>query len=394
MKTTKEAKTKTSERRVYHFNVNGENTNRMIDNLVDEGRIKLAMDMTDSCGVPAEKILDVVLRKAVIRGNSRDESLCLVEYNETEHKEELEKQKIWFDIWLDRMCKKYAINTVEMALLQERVYYTTLLSDINGIKYRNPEKFNHRYGSTAGDPNREENMEQQKKIAENIIDLYPLITTILSHTGNDIILLQKYEDMAIDHFKEDFDKLEKVKTSPNLITNMGRDLANNKYKPVKEFQVLTHSASGEEYEPPKKIGSLDDVVGLPTVETSKEIVPFGIDLDYIESGWVSPDGLFYGRYGSIVDFIHKDVADDLQKAGIVPADHNNPDEWLEKDGWMKISQGRILFDNPKLDITNKQRNCLKAYAKHRNLPYIEIGMSRHKYSVDKIDDLSAIDLMR
>lgn len=368
------------------FNITGKYMTNLINSLMDEGRIKFAMQVTEDCGVPPEMILETILRKKIMQGSLRTNDLHL------EDVENSEEQQKWFKTWLDIRCKKFALITRQIAMIQERCYWASLLPNYDGIIYRSGDdtsKFTNHSGHT-----RTKDLKEMNHLAEEIADLTPLITDILPIIGESVNYLNPYFEIADKNFEQDYEHIEKMKTSPFLVTNMQRDVKQKNFQAVKEFPVRTHDSLGQKYFEPKTIGGLDDVVGLPRVKPATVVVPYGIDMEIVDTAWISPDGKFYGRFGTMADFIHKDLADEFQEAGMIPADHKNPDEWLENDGWLKISHGRILYHNIKLDVTNAQRETLKAYAKHRNLPYLEIGMLRKKLRLENIDSVSSIDLMQ
>ena len=73
-------------------------------------------------------------------------------------------------------------------------------------------------------------------------------------------------------------------------------------------------------------------------------------MDGYDAGWLSPEGDFYGDVGETSAMIHMNLADDLFKKrynkqmlddGVTEFGNLNPDNWLEKNGWIKIHHDDI-----------------------------------------------------
>ncbi|MDD5013590.1 MAG: hypothetical protein PHW73_00625 [Atribacterota bacterium] len=75
---------------------------------------------------------------------------------------------------------------------------------------------------------------------------------------------------------------------------------------------------------------------------SHEIQPVNI-MDNWSAGWLSPDAEYYALNGEIVNYLHNQIANALQKKGVIPSDAENPDVWLEQHGWVKIHKENINF---------------------------------------------------
>lgn len=74
-------------------------------------------------------------------------------------------------------------------------------------------------------------------------------------------------------------------------------------------------------------------------------------MDCYDAGWLSPDGKFYGSDGDVNSLIHECVAmdlfngvlhDEMTAHGVSEyGSQNNPQRWLEKQGWMKIHNDEV-----------------------------------------------------
>ena len=93
---------------------------------------------------------------------------------------------------------------------------------------------------------------------------------------------------------------------------------------------------------------------LSTSFFGKEYIENGILVKNIEdgydAGWLSPEGDFYGAFGATSSMIHLSIAEDLFKKkyqeqmlkdGVSLMGSENPDNWLEKQGWIKIHHNEI-----------------------------------------------------
>jgi hypothetical protein len=68
------------------------------------------------------------------------------------------------------------------------------------------------------------------------------------------------------------------------------------------------------------------------------------------AGWLAPNGDYYALNGEISNMLHNQIADALVVAKIIPIKdkdndiRENPDRWLETNGWVKIHKDWILYD--------------------------------------------------
>lgn len=74
-----------------------------------------------------------------------------------------------------------------------------------------------------------------------------------------------------------------------------------------------------------------------------ELKPVEITEGY-DSGWLSPDGEFYGLNGGVGNLLHLNIAERLLASKKIPVkEMRNPDRWLEENGWVKVHHNWILF---------------------------------------------------
>ncbi len=101
---------------------------------------------------------------------------------------------------------------------------------------------------------------------------------------------------------------------------------------------------------------------------SQEIQPVNI-MDNWAAGWLSPNAEYYALNGEIANMLHNQIADALQKKGVIPSDAEDPDVWLEQHGWVKIHKENINFagclnynyHKANVDMTPAQINTIYKY---------------------------------
>jgi len=156
----------------------------------------------------------------------------------------------------------------------------------------------------------------------------------------------------------------------------------------------------------------DDAMLQSYMEASKEIdeiVKAGIEpvdiMDNYSAGWLSPEGEYYALNGEIANMLHIQIGQALQEKGIVPenderGDKQNPDAWLEQQGWVKIHTDNIQFagclnsklsgDIPNVHMTAKQKEIIYKYIQICHGGILRAGWKLEKVSAARFnmtDDL-------
>ena len=367
------------------FNISGKNIMPLIRQMVDtEYRIAPAMDIIEDCGVPQEKIIDVILNKLKIEGDSKSNTLHLEEVNQTKEN---------YNKWINNCCKLFAKLSTQITLIQERLYYYTLLIDYRGVGYRNDKAtFTAINGNT-----RNKDLKELKKFAHQLGEIEPLISKIFPVLSIPITYLDSFLEEAYSDVEEEMEKIQELKEHPNFLPNINKYGRIEKYIPVKEFKTKKKYNYDTQFNEDVAVGSLDDVIEKPkkVEEPFEKIIPFGLDIDIVDTAWISPNGSFYGKFGMSYQLIHLELTEKLQDSGIIPKSEKNADLWLERNGWIKLSQGRLLASYEyKEEITKNQIRTLKTYAEIRKLERILIGMVGKTYPVNKLDELSMEHLIK
>ncbi|MCK9544643.1 MAG: hypothetical protein M0R03_21695 [Novosphingobium sp.] len=138
---------------------------------------------------------------------------------------------------------------------------------------------------------------------------------------------------------------------------------------------------------------LDSMKEIDTV-LSEGIKPVDI-FDNYSAGWLSPEGEYYALNGEIANMLHNQIADSLQEIGIIPKDTNNPDSWLEQNGWVKIHTDNINFagclnneslsGKPNVNMTNVQVEMIKNYINRCHNGIMRLGWKMEKVSASRFE---------
>ena len=149
------------------------------------------------------------------------------------------------------------------------------------------------------------------------------------------------------------------------------------------------------------VDDIDDTLTnyLEAVKEIDEVISNGIEpvdiMDNYSAGWLSPDGVYYALNGEIANMLHIQIADALQKKGIIPTTDEdgkvNPDSWLEQHGWVKIHGNSIHFAGclnkeiglKNVDITNVQIDIIYKYIQLKHNSIMKLGWKLQPTSAAK-----------
>jgi len=122
----------------------------------------------------------------------------------------------------------------------------------------------------------------------------------------------------------------------------------------------------------------------------EKIKPVDIKDGY-NAGWIAPNGDVYALKGVISNMLHNQIADALEKAGIIQPDEmhkGNPDAWMCRKGWVRYHDGWILYegydniriDEPVIAITEEQINKIYIYGQMCCEGLLKIGIAQRQMS--------------
>ena len=201
---------------------------------------------------------------------------------------------------------------------------------------------------------------------------------------------------------------EFIKTSlkkADVVRKLARHLEVNveidTYK-LTEIQTALQKIACLDFEP-MNLGTQADVNVQNYLDATKEIdevISKGIEpvdiMDNYSAGWLSPEGDYYALNGEIANMLHIQIGEALQEKGIVPetderGDKQNPDAWLEQQGWVKIHTDNIQFagclnhklsgDIPNVNMTQVQKDLIHKYIQVCHGGILRAGWKMTKVSV-------------
>lgn len=173
------------------------------------------------------------------------------------------------------------------------------------------------------------------------------------------------------------DFLEKV--YPDQINPFNGCVSGGRFTIVDDVAILLNSLVEYDYEIIEaSIAAEDDNIqnyikaSQEIAQTLKSLIqPVNITGNY-SAGWLSPDGKYYGLNGGIANMLHMNIADALRKKFRIEDGFEigeNPDSWLENNGWVKIHGNWVLysgydqerFKKKNIPLTDLQKTQLKNY---------------------------------
>ena len=181
------------------------------------------------------------------------------------------------------------------------------------------------------------------------------------------------------------------KTYPDQINPFNGCVSGGRFTIVDNVAILLNSLIEYNYEEIEAFiaGKDDDIqdyikASLEIAKALKSLIkPVNITDNY-SAGWLAPDGKFYGLKGGISNMLHMNIADALRKKfrfedGFEIGE--NPDSWLENNGWVKIHGNWVLysgydqerFKKKNIPLTDQQKTQLKNYGNTCHKGILKVG---------------------
>lgn len=140
----------------------------------------------------------------------------------------------------------------------------------------------------------------------------------------------------------------------NMLTNLNIDFLKERYAEI-DAPLLNH---------------IKAEVAIKE-ELQKEIQPLSF-AEKRHSGWVSPEGEWFGLDGEISNLLHCTLASMIHKRILlktgIDIGKSNPDRWLESNGWVKLTDNWVLYDGytcfgsrKRTSMTSEQKEFIKDY---------------------------------
>ena len=202
------------------------------------------------------------------------------------------------------------------------------------------------------------------------------------------------------------DFLEKV--YPDQINPFNGCVSGGRFTIVDDVAILLNSLVEYNYKEIEAcIAAEDDSIqgylkgAIEIAKILKSLIrPVNITDNY-SAGWLSPDGKYYGLNGEISNMLHMNIADALRKKFRIEDGFEigeNPDSWLENNGWVKIHGSWILytgydqerFEKKNIPLTDLQKKQLKDYGNACHNGILKVGYKQEfipAVRLEMVDDV-------
>lgn len=117
--------------------------------------------------------------------------------------------------------------------------------------------------------------------------------------------------------------------------------------------------------------------------------------DGYDAGWLSPEGDFYGLNWGAGTLLHLDIAELLLASKKIPVkEMQNPDRWLEENGWVKIHHYWILFPGSFYGktLTDVQIEKLYRYGQVCHRGVLRLGTSQTQITAARLRETEPLML--
>lgn len=223
--------------------------------------------------------------------------------------------------------------------------------------------------------------------SEEVNEIELLIKTIKNYIEKSLEI-KKAMDWVFKTFNDLFDGYDgrtECSTTLTEVMNMFKGLMNGETDFNREYEDDSVSKYIE------AVKEIDNVL-------SNKIEPVDIMKNY-SAGWLSPQGMYYALNGEIANMLHIQIADALQKDGIIPSEEEmkklncTKDMWLERNGWVEIHGSNVQFAGclnkgqglKNLNITKVQKSMIYKYIQVCHNGTIKLGWRLTQISAARFD---------
>lgn len=349
---------------------------------------KAVTAITDSLmGCPVDLALEILKGDKVITVDVDSQTCSVSEFIEGIH-DKIGYNKPDLVTWYNKKLTEIVDNGFELKKLLEVM--------IVHMKYRNIHKsydFSQIIKFIRGDV---------KEIYDDIMetsdvdDLYRL-TLVTKRYLETSVKIKSVLDWIRKTYSNDFDKSDTPEYSDyfDIISTISRlysNISSDKFKEYKESEFT----------------ELDNY--MESVREINEVIEKGIEpvniLDNWSAGWLSPEGEYYALNGEIANMLHLQIADALQKIGVIPSDDElkseTQDSWLEKNGWVKIHDDNINFagclnirlGGKNVNLTEKQIDLIYQYGQVCCGGKLKMGWKRELISAAKFEMIARNNMQK
>ena len=337
----------------YHFYLTGESFTNLVRDYWNSNLVKLAITaMTDS-GIPIDMALKICTGQMKCTGDTRegDHTLAVEDDDTTE--------EIYFTLesQIKNVEKKFINTSQKLFKLVRKHEMLSGVEDENGTLKIPGESsiFGAVYRKDESKVNKEiigRLKKDQKEALENLEILYPLAGKTMSDLPV-TDLGTNWSDIELDHY-------ETYEISQQRNTRLEQNAKIKAERQLKKILDVDSYDQGddetdEQYEKRMNVlaKKMNPIVDVKTTKT--------------KNAWISPEGKMYDVEKQPFP-IHVNAASDYKYLGIVPKDISNESDWLDKNGWMKMTSFSFMIDG---QLTQDQIDMLMDYMTARNLEKIE-----------------------
>jgi hypothetical protein len=364
-----------------HFTITGEHVTKVARDFLTSDLFHLAYQVIieDMHGMDPETGLLILTGKKKLIGDS-DNGIFLEDDNVTHvNGIPIDAQSLW-----NRASLVYLRSFSRLSMLQQRIVLLANSMNARGGGYRKGIVYDDKYGRSytlKGDAKMyREELEVYEKTAKGL----EMFGSLIGKTMRDVDI----KKMPITHMLVDIDGRDVwdvFKFEDLLKYSLKHDLEAERWNRMAESQY--GSNTHEEVDKYIKNAIRLDKKAESLADEGELLEPNPIS-DMNDAGWLSPTGDWFGENGGIANFIHLNIARMLVESNVIPKKAaDNPDDWMDNNGWVKIHGNRIIHWGAKktIMITPAQMDALKAYA----VGLIKKGEMR--VMLGSLDDKTMID---
>ncbi len=333
------------------FWTTGTDMTRMIRDLWDSELVLTAISICTDSGVSDKIAIDICTGKRKLEGDTRegDHTLSVVADS---FKTEFTVKKM-----IERLEDTFIKLTNNTSKLN-RTIATSMLPAASKAVYRACKGYDGQTEKQKDQRRLEENEKKLKEVIGGLTLLYPLIGKTISDLpvsklGKDYASFTQPEENEIIYIQESFEHDKVIREQESKVRRerafSEKTVTNVKTKKKKPIQIESSSVTGLEF-----------------------------------NGWIDPNGRIYNCMPTGHIALANALQDDFRN--IIPKDESNPEEYLEKIGWLKLSGGEFYFTH-KLDFSALSIDQKKVIKKFFEKTKDSIGFNGFRYS--SYEDLEA-----
>lgn len=327
-----------------HFYLTGEGYTRLVRDFWNSNLVKLAIGASTESGIPEDVAVKICTGEYKCVGDTREGDHTLsIEDDDT-------PEGIYFTVESQLSYLENKFVTLSQTLTQkirkhelfsgydsEKGYIAGEMS-IDGAYYRIKDaRFYAQVIETL--------KEDRKKVLENLEILYKILGKNITDLPIETIGTA-WSDIEIEHFDKYDNRTSEIR----------------KTEPASKFESQFDESS---YDQGEDESDVDYTVRMRRMSEQTNTISDITDESF-QNAWISPKGIVYSVERQPFP-MHINAANDYVYMGIVPVGTNNESQWLDENGWMKLTSNSFYIDKR---LTQKQIDVLMDFMTSRNLKTI------------------------